>query len=181
LAFMGYIIDWSTGATVYTNIAANQQWRQFYASKNRPIVYEDSVGQTSFKMEGSVPCVDCRMAVRENLITVDHQRPQAGNDLEPICKVFRAVGLTIAGPGGRKGIAVAGGLATKITGGPIPASGGSMDDRHSLNLAGAIYLTLIEGIGKTAEFKSMCLNHFVNLRPLCHSCNSPNRNVAHCT
>jgi hypothetical protein len=175
LTFMEYI-QWCTAATTYTNILNDQRWRKFYGFALRPICYVGGQAGHQFKSEMAVPCGDCGLVVRENLITVDHQRPQAGNDLEPICKVFRAVGLTAAGPTGGKGIAVGTELGPKIGG----AFGtGGRDEKYTLNPAGTIYLTLINTVGGTGDLKTACLNHFVNLQPLCHACNSPGRNLAY--
>jgi len=45
----------------------------------------------------TVPCHDCGLVLPLRNIEIDHQRPVAGSTTEPVCKVFRAMGLTQAG------------------------------------------------------------------------------------
>jgi len=40
-----------------------------------------------------------------------------------------------------------------------------------------IYFTLSEWNNQYQVLVDACLNHIINLRPLCNACNSPNRNL----
>ena len=162
----------------------NAQWRAIYNVANRALFYIDHTNAQVHKPgEDSVPCHDCGLVCRlDATITIDHQRPQAGNELEPVCKVFRAMGLTIDGPTGRKGThgTVAGWPAA--VGGLASANVGTLNAKYTLNNIGKIYYTLIQWSNPAGNYRALvedCMNHIMNLRPLCSACNSPNRNVRH--
>ena len=161
-------------------LTQNAQWRTLYNVANRALQYVDRANNAVVKAaEASVPCHDCDIVCRLDAnITIDHQRPQAGNDLEPICKVFRAMGLTLDGPDGRKGQHF-GGIWPALVGGQASNNIGTRNAKYTLNDIGAIYYTLSEWNNQYGNLASDCLNHIINLRPLCNACNSPNRNVRH--
>lgn len=158
----------------------NVYWRTFYNVAMRTLNYVDAGGAAVVRAAvETVPCYDCELVCRLDAnITIDHQRPQGGNELEPICKVWRAMGLTIDGPDGLKGqdIILHWG---PLVGGLASANVGTRAAKYTLNNAGKIYYTLSEWNNEYGTLVSQSLNHIVNLRPLCHACNTPNRNVAY--
>lgn len=159
-------------------LTQNAQWRALYNVANRVLVYVDRTNTAVVHAaEETVPCHDCFVVCRLDAnITIDHQRPQAGNDLEPVCKVFRAMGLTLDAPLGRKGVHYAN-IWPALVGGQAGAGIGTRNAKYTLNDIGKIYYTLSEWGNQYANLTSACLNHIINLRPLCNACNTPNRNV----
>jgi hypothetical protein len=156
-------------------------WQGFYHVGNRQVPYFDQSGIQQFPpAESTVPCYDCGVLCRKRNIHIDHQRPKVGNDLEPVCKVFRAMGLTVNGPRlslpNTKGQtwsptwAAVGGLASQNVGGP------GRDPNYTLNDMGKIYYTLAEWKKLEQAVIDACLNHIINLRPLCSHCNKNIRN-----
>jgi hypothetical protein len=126
--------------------------------------------------ENTVPCYDCGLILPEKLITIDHQRPQAGQADEAVVKAFRALGLAKGGPKGPKGTAISASWAGKV-GGLTGQSSQSQDERYSTNEIGNIYLSLVILANEWGTLQNVCLHNIVNLRPLCSECNSPTRNL----
>lgn len=155
-------------------------WRTFYHVAKRQLAYLDSNGSlvNNKPPEDSVACFDCGLLQPLKAIHIDHQRPQVGNSCEPICKVFRAMGLTVDGPRGPKGTEFAGKWTTGVAGRAGVATG-FHPSKYTLNDIGMLYYTL--AVWSKADFtlSQHCLHHIMNLRPLCMGCNRPGRNQRH--
>jgi hypothetical protein len=157
-------------------------WRAFYHVASRTLMYLDTVTGLPLGVppqQDTLPCFDCGLVLPLNNMDIDHQRPQGrqANPLEPICKVFRAMGLTIAGPAGPKGNNVFTAWQTQVNG-LAPAIPTTLETKFTLNDVGKIYYTLADSAGLLGDdmLQGVCLNHYINLRPLCGVCNTSNRN-----
>ncbi|MDN2709850.1 hypothetical protein O0880_10530 [Janthinobacterium sp. SUN118] len=181
-AFVNFIVGHSFAFGQHRAVLNHAPWRNLYNVAPRVLAYMDSHGAAVVNpATDSVPCVDCDILLPINNITIDHQRPQNGRFEEAVCKVFRSIGLTTGRPTGPKGIhfanlhaATVGGV---VGGAPIPVRVA----KYTLNDMGKIYYTLAQWCGLTVngELFNACMDHMINLRPLCHSCNTPLRNVAY--
>jgi hypothetical protein len=64
-----------------------------------------------------------------------------------------------------------------MTSGGAPAvAAGTVDDRYTLNDAGTALFTLIYRIAEhrrviLTTLNQLCMNHYINLRPMCLACN----------
>jgi hypothetical protein len=111
-------------------------------------------------------------------MTIDHQRPQAGNPVEATCKDFRAFGLTEGDPTGFKGSDYR--IMNMANVGRVAGvANATLREKYTLNNVGQIYYTIADwaGLVGNGELDTACMHHVINLRPLCGRCNSPNRNV----
>jgi hypothetical protein len=180
MAFVNFIGNntYNIHGNVLTNSPA---WRGFYNAAPRVLLYLNAAGQPMpAPMVDTVPCYDCGLVLPLNNIQIDHQRPQVSNDLEPICKVFRAMGLTLDGPAGPKGLHHVPTISPAV--GDLAHAGvGTLQAKYTLNAVGKIYYTLADWSGLLGDntLGAACMNHLVNLRPLYAHCNAPNRNVRH--
>ncbi|HEX7239230.1 MAG TPA: hypothetical protein VF263_03110 [Longimicrobiaceae bacterium] len=172
----------SHATTTYGNVKADPYWQRLYDVAVRPIPYIEA-GVASNKHVESVACMDCGLLLPLTHMTVDHQRPQAGGELEAVLKVLRTLGLTMEGPKGQKGKKVqdhlfrGAGLTAVQTRPNRPASAGvSMDARYTLTETGAVFLSVVHAAGGFDELKRRCMNNFLNLAPRCQPCNSSRGN-----
>jgi hypothetical protein len=164
------------------NIKTNSvPWRNFYhAAAGRALTYIDNAGNAMLApVQDTVPCFDCGLVVPLANIHVDHQRPWGGNWLEAVCKVFRAVGLTVGHATGPKGIAADAAYRAGIGGVAAGLVAPTRHQKYTLNNIGKIYYTLADFAGAVADntIANQSINHMSNLRPLCNACNTVNRNV----
>jgi hypothetical protein len=157
-------------------------WRTFYNVANRVLTYLDQAGAPLAPAPNpeTVACYDCGLVLPLHNITVDHQRPQGGNQHEPVAKVFRAMGLTVDAAAGPKGTHFSA-AQVPLVGGVAGAGVGTLQAKYTLNDVGKIYYTIADWCGVLADqtMTTACMNHIVNLRPLCNACNTPNRNIRH--
>jgi hypothetical protein len=172
----------SHAATTYANVKASEFWRSLYGVASRPIAYIEAGGPVNRGVD-SVPCTECGLLLPLTHITIDHQRPQAGGELEAVLKVLRTLGLTMEGPKGQKGRLVqehlfrGAPLAAVQTRPNRPAAVGvSLDARYTLTETGAVFLSVCNAAGALPELKSRCMNNFLNLAPRCQPCNSSRGN-----
>lgn len=179
-AFVNFIRNNSFATGQHRQVLNNVAWRTFYHVGPRVLTW---IGQTGLPLApapngDTVPCFDCGLVLPLRNIEIDHQRPQAGNRHEPVAKVFRALGLTVDGPGGDKGVNVFANHGASVAG-LASANTGNHASKYTLNDVGQIYYTIADWSGVLLVMEEACMNHFVNLRPLCSACNTPNRNVRH--
>jgi len=161
-------------------VLTNGIWRTFYNVAQRALVYVDHNGAPAAApavLPDTVPCYDCNLVHTLANISIDHQRPIGGNPYEAICKVFRCLGLTRGSVTGPKGLhfqalhmATVGGVASVSV---------TRNDKYTLNAQGEIYYSLFFELDMVHDLAIACMNHVINLRPLCSSCNRPNRNTTH--
>jgi hypothetical protein len=180
LAFVNFINQNSYDDQAHRGVLTNATWRGFYNVAPRALVYVDHAGAPAgppAPLPDTVPCYDCGLVHTLDNISIDHQRPIGGNPYEAICKVFRALGLTRGTVQGPKGahfqaihMAAVGGVASVST---------ARADKYTLNTQGEIYYSLFFHRNMLQELAIACMNHIINLRPLCNGCNTPNRNTSH--
>ncbi len=193
--FFNSLIAISRAPTTYDEIVKSRIWCQFYQRGNRSLAYVNGTTLTPGVAEDSIPCKKCGLVLPMKLITIDHQRPQAGGEFEAVAKVFRIFGLTLEGPKGAKGKAFQelvqkGGTATNVvlagdmgvlTVAPLPVGvkalgGNSLADRYTLNDSGTMYYSLVKAAGALKELQDRCMHSLLNLAPLCQSCNNIKNN-----
>jgi hypothetical protein len=155
----------------YRNVKDSPHWRTAYAIE--PVWFS-----RMHKTHGPMPlladatsCRACGLVLPLRNLTIDHQKAQAGGEEAAICRVFRGVGLTVAGPHGAKNNMALGQFATLVGGNSNPPRG-SREDRYTLNAAGAIYYSVLKAANQLGELKKACMHHYLNLRPICGPCNS---------
>jgi hypothetical protein len=184
VAFVNFLENNSYAAGHHRNVLNNAVWRVFYNYAARPLAYIDNANVAVVKPhEASLPCFDCELVLPVRNIQIDHQRPQAGNPVEPVCKVFRSLGLTLEAATGPKGLHFGGVHMASVGGvagiaGAAPGSPG----KYTLSDRGQIYFTIADWCGLVdppSELDEACMNHVINLRPLCSNCNPANRNTRH--
>ena len=180
--FVNFLTQNSYAPGSHRNVLANPAWQGFYHLANRALAYTDHANAAVAKpAEASVACYDCGLLLPVRNIQIDHQRPVEGNNTEAVCKVFRSIGLTMGAPVGPKGAHFAG-LHRANVGGVAGAAAAATGAKYTLNNIGEIYLTVADWCGLLTgnhELDMACMNHIINLRPLCPACNTPNRNVPH--
>lgn len=182
LAYARMLDHTSHAATTYTNVKASEFWRTLYDVTPRAIAYIEAGGPANHVVDSGA-CTECGLLLPLTHLTVDHQRPQAGGELEAILKVLRAFGLTMEGPKGQKGQRVRDHLLNGAALGPVqtrpnrPAyAGASMDARYTLTETGAVFISVCAAAGLYDELKRRCMNNFLNLAPRCSPCNSSRGN-----
>ncbi len=193
VSYLDLIIDISFAPTQYGNVKGNNLWKQMYQHGDRPQYYVYGVSAAVPHTKAGFPCIYCGIVLPEDLITVDHQRPQAGGGIEAIAKVFRVLNLTGAGPKGFKGAALQGQNLTRLqlthptflTLPPIPtklgrgpsAAASTLDQRYTLSLPGIILYSIVVAAGAFPELEARCMHSLLNLAPACQSCNSSRGNA----
>lgn len=157
----------------YRLVKQNLHWQALYHhQQNYPFPTIDKQGVAGTSHEEAAPCVGCNVLMPYRCLTVDHQRPQVGGDLLAVMRVFRALGLTVGGPQGRKGLSALQNHAASV-GGVQPAPNGQAVQKNQLNIQGQMYFTLLrEDDDVWANVKTQAMHHYVNLRPMCGPCNS---------
>ncbi|MBS0422978.1 MAG: hypothetical protein JSR71_00765 [Proteobacteria bacterium] len=83
------------------------------------------------------------------------------------------------GPTGPKGQGVIAAYSAAVGG--AAGAGAGLNEKYTLNDRGQIFYTLVKcaGTGASMTMEERCLNHVINLRPLCGACNTSNRNRPH--
>jgi hypothetical protein len=178
------IINKSYGDNQHRRVLDHPDWRAIYGVAIRPLTYLGHGGapMVAPAADYTVPCHDCHLVLPLRNIAIDHQRPVSGSDSEPVCKVFRAMGLTQSGPAGPKGTSVVAAYSAAVGGvaGVAPARGAvgvARDAKYTLNDRGQMFYSLVKWADDLMSLEECCLNHVINLRPLCGACNTSNRNV----
>lgn len=151
----------------YRAIKDNEEWRAIYGVKAGLIYYVDSTGKPYPKsVFETVACKskECGIVMPLKSATIDHRHPQSGGKDDAARRVFRAIGLTKQEPFNDAGFTLylRSCFYKKLTG----------DSRSDLSYAGIVIFTCLHLSGYYDEFCQKCLNHFVNLQPMCFTCNS---------
>jgi hypothetical protein len=165
----------------YRNVKTNTLWRVVYCVQPLDFFKFDSkLNQTSrVKLEATY-CQKCGINLPLRNLTIDHQKPQQGGDIEAMLRVFRAAGLTVSTGSGQKNRYIQGQVAKSVGGNVnvLPrGQKGSDLDRYTFNDKGIIYFTMLQFYGLTDQMRQMSMHHVVNLRPMCGPCNSALRNT----
>jgi hypothetical protein len=168
--------------TQYRGVADEPMFRDLYDVSQRALPYVEG-GVLVHKTVESAPCMMCGVVLPLRNLTIDHQRPQAGGELEAVLKTFRAFGLTQEGPKGPKGQAILTHLRGGVPLGKVmpqlgrPAMGGtSLNKRYSLTDEGTMLYSFVAAAGELDSLKSQCMHGLLNLRPVCQACNSSRGN-----
>lgn len=159
---------WTYTPTTYRNVRTNQDWRTLWGYGPHQVPY-----RTGSRSEASVYCTQCNVLIPAFCVTVDHVKPQAGGGNQAMLKVFRALGLTAAGPKGTAGKWV----FTTYKKAPAPGGATQKQDRYAMTFEGAAIFSAICSAGARADLKDACLNNIVNLRPMCIHCNTSKGNA----
>jgi hypothetical protein len=154
----------SLATTQYGRIKANPHWQGLHDVARRPIYYVTGGTLAPKFVDETVSCRDCGLIMPLDAATIDHHHPKAGGDIDAARRVLRAIGLTQQAP-------------NNIAGQLISIESEFARDRLGygacqLSYIGMIFYTCLHLSGKYAEFSRKCLNHFVNLDPMCFKCNS---------
>jgi len=162
--FWQMTVDISPARTQYRQIKADQNWQMIHRLSRRPISYLINDALVSQLVNDSIPCCSCGVIMTLDATTIDHRHPQAGGQQYAARKVLRAMGLTQA-------------AARSDAGQVISEFSRFAQDRMgqpgcTLTYIGMIFFTCLYLSGKYQEFSLTCLNHPVNLQPMCFRCNS---------
>ena len=154
----------SPARTQYRTIKANAQWQSLHGAATRPINYVLNGTLVAQQVNDSIPCCNCGVIMTLDATTVDHRHPRAGGQLDAARRVFRAIALTQA--------------EARNEAGRLISSQSPFDAERdgelgcTLTYNGMIFFTCLHLSNKYQEFSQMCLNHLVNLQPMCFRCNS---------
>jgi hypothetical protein len=165
--FEDILCDDATSPSTYQNVKNKRPWKEFYSFQMRNVNYISRDGTESIQVKLTGPCRQCGVVLPDSLLTIDHQRAQAGDKLAPVYTLFRAIGYSQAAPPGPKGQQYRRLHAADIGGELAP--GGGLDE---LNYPGMIVYSLFKGAGYYDNLKELSMHHFINLRPVCLFCNS---------
>lgn len=157
--------DWSFDSSSYRKVKEVEIWQKVYDYKKRHLVYDGTN-----KWQDSVYCDGCRILLRSDCVTVDHHKPQSGGGVQAVLKIFRALGLTQAGPKGHMGKQIW--KKSSYIRDTDLAAPGTQAKRYAVNETGALFFSLVQWVGGWAELEENCLNHVLNLRPMCIHCNT---------
>lgn len=165
----------------YRNVKTNQLWRTLYGVRYKNFdTYDSKTNQVGTKQYYTTYCQRCNVVLPLRNLTIDHQKPQQGGDVEAMLRVFRAAGLTVSTGVGQKNRYLQGQVAQSVGGNTtvLPRGGqrGSDQDRYTLSNKGALYFTALQHYNMVGEMKNMSMHHIANLRPMCGPCNSGLRN-----
>lgn len=178
----GVISNNAFAKTQYGKVADSYLFKLLYDVKDRHLNYIEN-GVPSLKCVLSAPCMVCGLVLPLKNLTIDHQRPQSGGELEAVLKTFRALGLTEEGPQGPKGQAILQLIRNNIPLQAVPTlpgrgvlGGNSRENRYTLNRDGLILYSFMVAAQKKDELKSQSMHSLFNLKPACQRCNSARGN-----
>lgn len=182
------------------DVKGNGTWQTLYRRAQRQVPFMDAAGNIANAPAlglWSYPCHYCGIILPEELIQVDHQKPQAFPGLG-VLKLFHSMTipggtlLTTAAAQGAKNtqinaiLGLGGGLV------PIPVKAKAFaagwaekapnlarNDRYSLSDHGKTILTLIEMLWSVGSAESLGVNSLLNLVPACPKCNNAKRDKKH--
>jgi hypothetical protein len=177
-AVAGAISRIAFAKTQYGDVTQDPLFHLLYDVQDRALSYVEA-GNSTQKLVRSAPCMICGLVLPLRNLTVDHQRPQTGGELEAVAKTFRAFGLTEEGPKGPKGQKIMQHLLTGLPPTAVPTQsnraplgGSSLNARYTLNLAGNVLYSFVSEAGDAELLQTACLHGLLNLRPACGACNS---------
>lgn len=164
----------------YRNVKDNLFWRSLYGVRSKQFdSYDSKANQKGTLTLDATYCPKCNVILPLRNLTIDHQKPQKGGEIEAMMRVFRAAGLTVSTGSGTKNRYLQGQIAPLVGGNTTilkRGERGSDPDRYTLSAKGVIYFTALQHYKLTGEMLQMSMHHIVNLRPMCGPCNSSLRN-----
>jgi hypothetical protein len=109
-------------------------------------------------------------------LTIDHQRPQSTGRYDAVARVFRGFGLTVDGPRGFKNNDALQMIAANV-GGTLHAAPPATKTpaQKQLNNVGVIYYSILRHNTLNVLLQN-CMDHYLNLAPMCGPCNSSRNN-----
>jgi len=153
-----------TARTTYRAIKSNADWQGMHAVGQRAIVYELNGAAVPLLRPETVVCKRCSVVMTLEAATIDHRHPQSGGERQAARRVLRAVGLAqkhAKHPAGRF-IEERSPFKDRREG--FPGGG--------LSYLGVIFFSCICFSRNYDAFAATCINHLVNLEPMCFRCNS---------
>lgn len=187
------------------DVKLNLTWQTLYRYAVRQVHFMDAMGNIAAGPAlglGTYPCHYCGIILPEELIQVDHQKPQAFPGLG-ILKLFHSLSipggtlLTTALAHGQKNTQINAILGLGGGGGgvvPVPVKARAFaagwaekapdvnrDARYALSDHGKTILTLIEMLSGTGTAVNWGVNSLLNLVPACPKCNNAKRDKKHGT
>ena len=171
------ISGYAFAVNTYREVLDHPDFRKLYKMKLRQLTYFKNGFDGIGEFEETGACTECALVLPWYNLTIDHQRPQDGGEIEAVLKTLRALGLTVEGPQGDKGRIIrkirrgVRGVRPK-QGRLIPLEGVDLDKRYSLNNEGTIFYTLICAARNEGYLGAQCMHGLLNLRPYCSTCNS---------
>jgi hypothetical protein len=177
----------------HRDVTDHDVWRHVYGympTFDFPTAAVNSLGQMVVGapvQAEAVPCSKCGMVLPLFAIEVDHRFPKVGDSYMAARKVFRAIGLTATGPTGRKGLHMQAVIfnqtvpnTTIRTPHPYQARTDKFDaiGKATPSELGDMLLRTISVLDPAMQkkFLKACMNSFVNLQPMCRSCNGGKSN-----
>jgi hypothetical protein len=172
--------------STYRKVKENEDWRKLYHVAPRVIWFVRPEETKSGMLTPPAPfqklvndtiyCKACGILAPLSSITIDHQNAQKGGGDQAIEKLFKACSLSRYSSTGRKGkFWGAGGDNPGFDHLPMDVDLPSIGD---FTWRGVIFYSLIVAANRIPQFKTVCLNHAVNLQPMCASCNTSKGNWA---
>ncbi|MCD9187271.1 MAG: hypothetical protein LUM44_12625 [Pyrinomonadaceae bacterium] len=168
--FFGYLANTYTVNT-YRNVKHDATWRNVYGVQSCMFEKFDKTHGLMGEYLDATYCRRCRIKLPLKNLTIDHQKPQEGGRTVAILKIFRGFGLTRGGARGNKNTASIGSVAANV-GGDASNSIGTYKERYELNEAGVIFYSAIREARQVPALEEACMHHYLNLAPVCGSCNS---------
>lgn len=168
--FFAYLGNTYT-ANTYRNVKYDATWRNVYGVQSCMFEKFDKVHGLMYDYLDATYCRKCRIKLPLKNLTIDHQKPQVGGRTVAILKVFRGFGLTRGGARGNKNTLSIGNVAANV-GGDASNRIGTYKDRYELNEAGMIFYSAIREAKQVNALEEACMHHYLNLAPVCGSCNS---------
>jgi 5-methylcytosine-specific restriction endonuclease McrA len=155
--------------TQYRQIKNNDHWKALQGAATRSITYctrDDTIIQ--IMVNETLVCKGCNVVMTLEATTIDHRHPKQGGQKSAAYKALRAIGVTKDEPTGRKG--------TSFFAFSDLAKDRSAPPVGDLTYRGIIMISCLVYANKINEFSQQCLNHIVNLQPMCFRCNSQKGN-----
>lgn len=176
------ISEYAFAVNTYREVLDHPDFRKLYKMKLRELTYFKNGVDGKGEFEETGACTKCALVLPWYNLTIDHQRPQDGGEIEAVLKTLRALGLTVEGPQGDKGRIIRGlmprgrGVRPKLDR-LIPLPGVDLNKRYTLNHEGTIFYTLICAARHERYLGTQCMHGLLNLRPYCNRCNSSRRDA----
>jgi archaellum component FlaF (FlaF/FlaG flagellin family) len=167
--------EYSFTKSTYREVKKYQKWKDIYSVQTIKFSVLVNGHSVPSHGEGTFCRGKCGIFLPLSALSVDHQKPKKGGHTEALLRIFRGFGLTKAGPKGLKNKGARNDYMGLVGGGAFPPG----DDpvmRNTLNSTGILYYSILTHFNKLNELKEICMHHYLNLRPMCVSCNSSRKN-----
>jgi hypothetical protein len=167
--------EYSFTASNYRDVKNFLKWKNLYQVQPFQFHRVLNNAKSTVMAEATFCRGACGIFLPMSAISIDHQKPQTGGEIESVLRLFRGFGLTKAGPVGFKNKMALSEFANSV-GGKSYDPGNDKVARHTLSSMGMLYYSIFTLFNKLDDLKNICMHHYLNLRPMCNSCNSSRRN-----